>query len=237
LRSVETQEDKDMSKQKKILFTIIALVLTAGYIAGMSYIVEQIRNPPIAEPFSFGDYYVINANGETDPEDEKSTLYNNINALLRYSADTELNDLKLINLYKMYFDENVTNPSTNETIVLEITDNIAEDESLKLIHMYSNKTIEFVNITVEERTIVNSDGYDEEYFVVVFNINEEGYYGLVSQTGEATYDFVLFILSLLGVTVLFLLLFVLNKSRKNITQSKDTTGIPKELVPEETEGS
>ncbi len=217
-----------MSRQKKILFTIIALVITAGYIAGMSYIIELMRAPSIAEPFSFGDYYVINANSEIDPEDEKSTLFNNINALLRYSTETELNELKLINLYKMYFDENITNPSTNETIVLEVDNSIATDESLKLVHIYSNKTIELVNITIEERTRLNSDGYNEEYFVVVFDINEEGYYGLVSQTGEATYTLYVLILSIVGVLVLFLLLYGRIKSRNNIKQSKDTTGIPKE---------
>jgi hypothetical protein len=137
----------------------------------------------------------------------------------------------------MYLDENVTNPSTSETIVLEIPDNIAQDESLKLIHIYSNKTIEFVNITVEERIRQNSNGDDEKYSVVVFDIDEGGYYGLVSQTGEATYALVIFILSIVGVTVLFLLLFVRFKSRNVITQSKDTSGVPKEQVPEETEGS
>ena len=213
-----------MSKQKKILFIIIALVLTPVYIAGMSYIVEQMRNTPIAEPLSFGDYYVDNANGEIDEEDEKSTLYNNINALLLYSTDTELNDLKLINLYKMYFDENVTNPSTSETIEFEIADNIAKDDSLKLIHVDSERSIEFVNISVEIRT----NGDDEEYSVVVFDIDEEGHYGLVSQTGEATYALVISILSLFGVTGLFLLLFVVIKSRKNLAQSKNTKDSPKE---------
>lgn len=217
-----------MSKKKIIAITIIALVLTAGYIAGMSYIVEQMRNSPVPEPLSFGDYYVIVANGDIDPEDEKSTLYNNINSLLRYSDDPELDGLKLINLYKMYFDENVINPNATETIVLEIPIKIAEDESLKLLHMYSNKSVEFVDIDVEKRTRVNSNGDDEEYSVVVFDIYEEGYYGLASQTGEATYALHVFILSLLGVTVLFLLLFVLIKSRNNSIQSRDTTDIPKE---------
>ena len=54
-----------MSKRKKIVLTILALVLTAGYIAGMSYIVEQMRTPSIPEPLSFGDYYVIDANGKS----------------------------------------------------------------------------------------------------------------------------------------------------------------------------
>ena len=73
--------------------------------------------------------------------------------------------------------------------------------------------------------------------MVVFDIDEEGYYGLVSQTGEATYVLYIFILSIVGVTVLFLLLFVLFKSRNTITQNKDTTGVSKEQMPEETEGS
>ena len=226
-----------MSKRKKIVLTILALVLTAGYIAGMSYIVEQMRNPSIPEPLSFGDYYVIDANGEIDPEDEESTLYNSINTLLQHSDDPELNELKLINLYKMSYNENVTNPNSSAIIVLEVDNNIATDESLKLLHIYSNKSIEFVNITVEERTRVNSNGDDEEYSVVVFDIDEEGYYGLVSQTGEATYVLYIFILSIVAVTVQFLLLFVLFKSRNNITQSKDTTGVSKEQVPEEKEGS
>jgi hypothetical protein len=216
----------DMSKAKKILITIITLVITAGYVAGMSIIVEKMRTPPITEPLSFGDYFVSDANGEIDEDDEKSTLYNNINALLRFSNDTELSDLKLINLYKMYFNENITNPNATETITLEIAKNIATDESLKLIQIDSDKSIEFLDINVEQRTRQNSNGEDEEYYVVIFDIEEEGYYGLVSQTGEATYSLVIFILSMVGVVVLFLLLFVLFKPKpRKITQSKDTASM------------
>jgi hypothetical protein len=216
----------DMSKAKKILITIITLVITAGYVAGMSIIVEKMRTPPITEPLSFGDYFVSDANGEIDEDDEKSTLYNNINALLRFSNDTELSDLKLINLYKMYFNENITNPNATETITLEIAKNIATDESLKLIQIDSDKSIEFVDISVEQRTRQNSNGEDEDYYVAIFDIEEEGYYGLVSQTGEATYSLVIFILSMVGVVVLFLLLFVLFKPKpRKITQSKDTASM------------
>ena len=214
-----------MSKTKKILVTIIAVILTGGYIAGMSYIVEQMRSPSIADPLSFGDYFVINANGEIDADDEKSTLYNTINALLRYSDDTELSELKLIDLYKIYFNESVTNPNATETIELEVADNIAEDDSLRLIHVDSDKSIEFVNITKDVKTRQNSNGEDEDYHIVVFDIDEEGHYGLVSKTGDAAFTFVISIVSVLGVNVLFLLLFVLIKARSNITQSKNTADV------------
>jgi len=215
-----------MSKQKKILFIFITIILTGIYVGVMSYIVEQMRTPIITDPLAFGDYIVTDANGEIDPVDENNTLYNNINAELLYNSNAELNNLKLIHLYGIFSDETINNPSLSATIVLETTRVIANDESLKIIYVDDNKSISFVDKDIEKRSRENSNGDSEEYYVVVFDVENEGHYGLVSQTGEATFAFEVFILSIVGAIVLFFVLFILIKSKNTV---KPLTGTMDEI--------
>ena len=80
-----------MSRTKKIVLGILFLIATVTYIAVTSIIIESMRPTTVAEPLTFGDYIVDDANGDIDPDDEDKTLYNSINAELLYSENPTLN--------------------------------------------------------------------------------------------------------------------------------------------------
>lgn len=199
-----------MPKWKKIVLPIIILALLAGYVAGVSFAVNQIFTPDSVEPLEFGDYNVENANNEIDAEDEKdNTLYNNINARLLYSEQDDLNELKLITLYKLTIKEEATPINESQTIMLEISEKLANDISLRIIKIESDKSLRFIEASIEKRTEENNESY-----VLIFDVEEEGYYGLVSKRGEAALDWVIVLASIIAIILLFVILFIILKPKR-----------------------
>jgi len=205
-----------MLRWKKIALSIIILVFVSAYIAGASFAIKLIFKPITISVLEFGGYNVVEANTEIDLDDEnKNTLYNNINRTLISSEENELNSLKLIALYKIYNKEDTSAINESETITLEISQSIAKDATIKIIKINSDKVIEFIDFDVEKRIKDNANGNDEEYFVLLFDIEEQGHYGLVSERGEASLASTIVWLSIIVNIILFLILFIFVKAKNN----------------------
>ena len=49
---------------------------------------------------------------------------------------------------------------------------------------------------------------------MIFDVEEEGYYGLVSKRGEAALDWVIVLASIIAIILLFVILFIILKPKR-----------------------
>jgi len=214
-----------MSNTKKIVIGILILIATVGYVAVTSIIIESMRSTTtVAEPLTFGDYIVNDANGDLDPDDEDKTLYNSINSELLFNDDSTLNDYKLVHLYNIYLDDSVATPVTDQTIELEVSESFATDANIRIIRIDNNREINFVEMSVEQRTRNNDNGGSEAYSVLVFDISESGYYGVATQTAEATYSLPIFIGAITFIVVSYVVFFIILKPKDKKDYDNEVKG-------------
>jgi hypothetical protein len=203
-----------MKTSKKILLIVIGIIVTAGYIFATSLLVNSLFKPvSSSEDLTFDTFGVRNADGQEDPEDSENTLFVNIDKSLRYNDDSAISKLKMVTLYEVYVREGMTADPAGETIELEVSGDIAEDEAIEIIRIMPDKSITIIASSAEKRIRLR-EGAEEEYYVLVFDAPEEGYYAIVSERSEAKLAWLLALLTIGVVVVLFIVGFVFLKPNR-----------------------
>jgi len=198
-----------MAMWKKVTYPIVAVVVLAGYITLAAFVLNTFFKPSQAssEGVSYGAYRIVSADGVQDTAvDNDETAFNNIDGGLLHSGDNALSDLKLVTLYDVRLIDGETGGGEIE---IEISDELMEDKTLAVVFRTEELAIELV----EARKEVRTDAAGEQYNVVVFDVQNIGYYGIVSQRKVARFDWMLAVFCIATVCGLFVFLFGVLKGK------------------------
>lgn len=197
-----------MKKALKIAAVVLSLVVFALYIAGASRIINIFVKP--TEPFSeqFGSYTIVSAQGDIDPDDpNENSIFDNADKNLLYGENTQLSGKQLMNLYKAELSEN--EQPKEAQIKIEISEDVAEDKSIMAVQVDDEN-----NCHVIEHSIISEEEDGAQKYYMVFSIDEPGYYGMLSDRGQAHLSGMIAAVTLGVIIVFYVLVFVLPDIRK-----------------------
>lgn len=208
-----------MATWKKIVYPIAAVVLLAGYIALAAFVLNTFFKPSEAsgDGVNFGGYHIKSVDGLTDPKiDNDETAFTNIDGRLLHNDDAALRERKLVTLYEVSLLEG---QNAAAEVEIEIPEELYKDPTLAVVYRNEALDLELVDARKELRT---KEG-GEQYRVIVFEVREAGFYGIVSQRKVARYDWLLAVFCIATVCGLFVILFIaLDAGTKRHRAKKDS---------------
>lgn len=197
-----------MKKALKAAAAVLSLVVFVLYIAGASRIINIFVKPTELFSEQFGSYTIVSAQGDIDPDDpNENSIFDNADKNLLYGENTQLSGKQLMNLYKAQISEN--KESEKAQIKIEISEDVAEDKSIMAVQVDDEN-----NCHVIEHSIVSEEEDEAKKYYMVFSIDEPGYYGMLSDRGQAHLSGMIAAVTLGVIIVFYVLVFVLPDIRK-----------------------
>lgn len=200
-----------MKTAKYVVLGIVGAALFAGYVAGASFIAGLLQQQTPAEDLKFGTVSLRVADSDTDADGV--SVFDSTDKRLLFEEREDLLQRKLFALYYVYAEPESAFPVVPETVMLTIDKDHARSSSLTVIKIGSDGKLTAIDSVVKSGENAGENGEQSSSPVLIFAVDEPGYYGLAAQRTQAHHAGRVVFISLATATVLYALLFFALKPR------------------------